>query len=66
MAGLDTDCNGATVGSCMGALLGEKAIPDKWKAPLHDTLYSGLADFHPIKISEIARMTKEVYDKIKG
>jgi hypothetical protein len=50
----------------MGALLGEKAIPDKWKAPLHDTLYSGLADFHPIKISEIARMTKEVYDKIKG
>ena len=66
MAGLDTDCNGATVGSCMGALLGEKAIPDKWKAPLHDTLYSGLADFHPIKISEIARMKKEVYDKIKG
>ena len=66
MAGLDTDCNGATTGSCMGALLGESGIPDKWKSPLHDTLYSGLIDFHPIKISKIAEITKELYEKFKA
>ncbi|MDD4519217.1 MAG: ADP-ribosylglycohydrolase family protein [Limnochordia bacterium] len=57
--GWDTDCNGATVGSIWGALYGEDAIPSKWKEPLNDTLYSGIVDFHPIRISECARQSFE-------
>ena len=62
--GWDTDCNGATVGSLMGAMLGASAIPEKWKAPLHDTLYSEIPDFHPIAISECARRSLQTYRKI--
>lgn len=39
MFGLDTDCNGATVGSLMGAQLGAAALPvDKWISPFNDTI----------------------------
>lgn len=64
--GLDTDCNGATVGSILGALIGANRIPHHWKDPLHDTLYSQIPDYHPIKISEAARQTLDVYHKING
>lgn len=62
--GLDTDCNGATVGSIMGALVGEKGISDTWKGPLNDVLYSQVCDYHPINISEVAKQTFDVYKKI--
>jgi len=65
MAGLDTDCNGATVGSVMGAFAGIDGIPEKWKKPINDTLYSGLADYNPIAISELAKRTMELYIKYK-
>jgi ADP-ribosylglycohydrolase len=63
MSSWDTDSNGATVGSIVGALNGEKNIPEKWKAPLHDTLYSELPGFHPIAISECAKRSYAVYKK---
>jgi ADP-ribosylglycohydrolase len=55
LGGWDTDCNGATVGSIMGATLGATGIPSRWKDPLHDTLYAGLPGFHPVAISELAK-----------
>lgn len=61
--GLDTDCNGATVGSIMGAFLGESAIEDHWKEPLQDTIYSMLAGFHPIAITEVASRYHALYTK---
>jgi ADP-ribosylglycohydrolase len=64
LGGLDTDCNGATVGSIMGAHLGAAFLPEKWIAPLHDTLYAEIPDFHPIAISECARRMYEVHQKI--
>lgn len=64
--GLDTDCNGATVGSMVGAMNGAKKIPDTWKAPLNDTMYSFIPGFHPIAISECARRTLECAKKIRG
>lgn len=63
LGGWDTDCNGATVGSVMGAKLGASALPDKWTAPLHDTLYSAIPGFHPIAISECARRSKVLSDR---
>lgn len=64
--GWDTDCNGATVGSIMGMILGARALPEKWIAPLHDTLYSGIPDFHPIAVSACASRTLAVWKKLHG
>jgi hypothetical protein len=36
--GYDTDCNGATVGSVIGLVLGANVLPEKWTRPLNDTL----------------------------
>ena len=66
LCGWDTDCNGATVGSIAGAMCGAANLPAKWTAPLRDTLYSEVPDFHPIKISECARRSFEVYKKLKN
>lgn len=55
MGALDTDCNAATVGSILGVMLGAKALPASWTAPLQDTLLSGVDGFGRVKISDMAR-----------
>jgi len=64
LGGWDTDCNGATVGSILGAKLGASALPERWTAPLNDTLYAEVTGFHPIAISECARRSYEVYKRL--
>ena len=64
MGGWDTDCNGATAGSIAGAMLGAAALPEKWTAPLHDTLRSDIIDYHPIAISECARRSVEIAKRV--
>ena len=59
-AAFDTDCNGATVGSVMGMMLGAKKLPDKWVAPLHDTLETGIAGYNMVKISDMAKETIKI------
>jgi len=66
LGGWDTDCNGATVGSIMGAIDGAKALPESWTSKLNDTMYSEINGFHPIAISECARRSYEVYRKLHG
>jgi ADP-ribosylglycohydrolase len=66
LGGWDTDCNGATVGSIMGALLGASALPRRWIMPLNDTLYAEVIGFHPIAISECARRSYEAFRKLAG
>ncbi|MGI2296329.1 ADP-ribosylglycohydrolase family protein [Paenibacillus sp. GXUN7292] len=65
LGGWDTDCNGATVGSILGASLGAAALPDTWIAPLNDTLYAEVSGFHPIAISECARRSHNVFRKLQ-
>jgi ADP-ribosylglycohydrolase len=55
--GFDTDCNGATVGSIMGIMLGANALPAAWKDPLRDTVRSGVDGFAVSSISDLAKRT---------
>lgn len=57
LSAFDTDCNGATVGSIVGMMLGAKALPEKWIEPLKDTIKSGVDGFGLVKISELAERT---------
>lgn len=60
MAGFDTDCNGATVGSILGAMNGARRLPSHWTDRLNDTLNSAIPGYHPIAISECARRSVEI------
>ncbi len=62
--GLDTDCNGATVGSVMGALLGAKAIPDFASSPLQDTFTVGVHPYDNYSITKFAHEVKSLYEKL--
>jgi len=66
MGGWDTDCNGATAGSVMGTLLGAKALPQKWIAPLHDRISSIVIGFTDMKISALAKRTGAVQKRVAG
>ncbi len=55
--GFDTDCNGATVGSVLGMIIGIDKIPEYWKKPINDTLYTSLFGIEKVKISERVKLT---------
>jgi ADP-ribosylglycohydrolase len=58
--GFDTDCNAATAGSVLGVMLGAAALPGKWIAPMQDTLLTGVAGYHRVSLTEMARATVAV------
>ncbi len=57
MGGWDTDCNGATAGSVVGAMLGAKKLPKKLVGPLNDTVESIVLWNTLSKISDLAKRT---------
>ncbi len=57
MGGWDTDCNGATVGSILGVMLGADKIPKKWTAPLNDRVESFVIGYNNSRISDLAKRT---------
>jgi hypothetical protein len=65
MPGFDTDCNGATSGSVLGLMLGAGKIPSQWSAPLQDTLETGVAGYHNVKLSAMADKTVELIRKTR-
>jgi hypothetical protein len=62
-SGLDTDCNGATAGSILGAMLGANAIPAKWVADFHDILESSLVKMSAESIEGLAKRTMKFASK---
>ncbi len=64
MMGLDTDCNCGNVGAIVGAQIGEKKIPKKWKDPLQDTFSTYVKNHEKWKITELARRVAEMGKKI--
>jgi len=65
MGGLDTDCNGATTGSIVGAMLGAETLPEKWTRPLNDRIESYVAGFNDCRISDLAQRTFSVMKKVQ-
>jgi ADP-ribosylglycohydrolase len=55
--GLDTDTNGAAVGSILGAL---RPIEERWTAPLHGRFATSLPGFDGITVDELAARTLAV------
>ncbi|NQU75603.1 MAG: ADP-ribosylglycohydrolase family protein [Planctomycetes bacterium] len=53
----DTDCNSATVGSIVGAMLGAEALPAKWTGVVNNTLETSITGFNRVKISDMAQQT---------
>jgi ADP-ribosylglycohydrolase len=55
--GLDTDTNGAAVGSILGATVGAAGIEERWSQPLHGRFASSLPGFDGIRLDELVRRT---------
>ncbi len=64
MGGWDTDCNGATVGSIVGAICGGKRAPAHWTARLNDTLNSLIVEYHPVSIKKCAATSAAIARKV--
>jgi len=57
MAGEDTDCNGATVGSIVGVLNGARGLASKWISPFNDRLESIVVGYTDNRLSDLAERT---------
>jgi ADP-ribosylglycohydrolase len=64
LACFDTDCNGATVGSIMGMMLGAKALPEKWTGVMNDTIHTDLAGYHTTNISKLAEEMFQIHQGV--
>lgn len=63
--GFDTDCNGATVGSVLGMILGEDGISEEWKAPTHGILDTTVAGAEKSEIAVLAKKTMAHIEKLR-
>ena len=64
MGGWDTDCNGATVGSILGAVLGASQLPARWTEPLHDRTRSAVIGYDGSTFSGLAARTLAVTRRV--
>ena len=53
----DTDCNGATVGSILGMMIGKDAIQPQWIEPLNGRLATNIQGYEIVNIDEMAELT---------
>ena len=60
----DTDCNGATVGSIVGLVLGAKRMPKKWTRPIRDTLQTGIHGLHEIRLADMAKKSCDLVARL--
>lgn len=55
--GFDTDCNGATVGSIVGMMLGEAGIPEMWSRPMGGRLKTSIFGASEVSVADMAALT---------
>ncbi len=53
----DTDCNGATVGSILGIMLGAGGIDPYWYAPFEKRLYTSIEGYNTVEVDSLAKET---------
>ena len=58
LAGFDTDCNGATVGSVFGLAGGIDSIASKWSAGFAPMVNSSVHGYHRLSLDELCRRTE--------
>lgn len=63
-AGFDTDCNGATVGSLVGAIIGEAEIPEAWKEPIGTTLHSSIVGLPTLDLHDLALAALKLAEEV--
>jgi ADP-ribosylglycohydrolase len=59
-AGLDTDTNGAAVGTIIGAAVGREGVAERWSAPLGERLTTSLPGFDGVTFRELGERTLAV------
>lgn len=64
--GLDNDCNGATVGSIVGAHVGIDGIEKKWYEPFNDTVHTYLEGHVSVSLRDLVRDFVSLYKKRRG
>ena len=64
MAGLDTDCNGATVGSIVGAASGRAHFDAAFAAPLNDRVKPSMIGFSDTTMRELAERHLAVWKRV--
>lgn len=64
MAGLDTDCNGATAGSIVGARSGKSRFGGTLAAKLNDTIRPLVFGFQEVTMTELAERTLKVHRRV--
>ncbi len=62
--GMDTDCNGATAGSIIGAALGASRLPEKWTKPLDGRLDTSVIGFMQPRIADLAKRTMAQVERV--
>ncbi len=63
MGGLDTDCNGATVGSIVGAAAGKARFRMDLAGRLNDTVKPNITGYQQITFAELAQQIHEAWTK---
>ena len=63
--GLDNDCNGASLGSILGALLKVEKIPTKWYENFNDCLHTYIKGYEVLSLEGFVKQTYELYKKNK-
>jgi ADP-ribosylglycohydrolase len=62
--GWDTDCNGATCGSIVGAVSGAGSLNSGLVPPLNDTIKPSMIGFQEVSMTELAERTLSVHKRV--